>query len=141
MQNPVLSAETVILTLKIAVAAATLLLLGSLTALAAGNYRLHGRINLVFFVLVLAALLGFESAAHLVSPGMLQEFLRQQQALEVLYVHLGFSVPAALLLPVMLYTGLKGHRRIHVALGIAFLVLWSGTFVTGIFFLPHSARL
>lgn len=57
----------------------------------------------------------------------------------MLYIHLGFSVPAALVLPVMLYTGLKGHARFHVALGVVFLLLWSGTFITGIFFLPHTA--
>ena len=136
-----LTAETVILSLKIAVIAATLLLVCSMTALALGNYRLHGRINLVFFILVLAVLLGFESAAHLISPGMLQDFLRQQQALDALYIHLGFSVPAALVLPGMLYTGLKGYRRIHIALGIVFLTLWSGTLITGVFFLPHTARL
>jgi hypothetical protein len=133
----VLTAGTVLLTLKIAVAVATLMLVGSLTALALGNYRLHGRINLVFFVVVLATLLGFESAAHLVNPGMLQDFLREQQALDALYVHLGFSVPAALVMPAMLYTGLKGLRRVHVALGTVFLTLWSGTVVTGVFFLPH----
>jgi uncharacterized membrane protein YozB (DUF420 family) len=136
-----LTPETVILTLKVAVCGATLLLVASLTALARGNYRLHGRINLVFFILVLAVLLGFESAAHLVSPGMLQEFLRKQDALDALYIHLGFSVPSALLLPAMLYTGLKGRRRTHIGLGLAFLVLWCGTLVTGVFFLPHTARL
>jgi hypothetical protein len=123
--------------LKIAVAAATLMLVGSLTALALGNYRLHGRINLVFFVVVLATLLGFEAAAHLISPGLLVDFLREQQALDALYVHLGFSVPAALVMPAMLYTGLKGLRRVHVTLGFIFVMLWSGTVVTGVFFLPH----
>jgi hypothetical protein len=136
-----MTAELVILCLKIAVAGASLVLLSSLTALAMGNYRLHGRINLVFFVLVLAVLLGFESAAHLISPGMLQEYLREQNALESLYIHLGFSVPAALLLPVMLYTGLKGFARVHVTLGTAFLVLWVGTVITGIFYLPHGPRM
>jgi uncharacterized membrane protein YozB (DUF420 family) len=57
----------------------------------------------------------------------------------MLYIHLGFSVPAALVLPAMLYSGLKRYRSVHVSLGVVFLVLWSGTFVTGIFFLPHTA--
>jgi hypothetical protein len=127
--------------LKIAVIAVTVLLVCSLTALALGRYRLHGRINLVFFILVLVALLGFEATAHIAKPGMLQDFLTKQDALESLYIHLGFSVPSALVLPAMLYTGLKRHRKIHISLGIVFLVLWSGTFVTGIFFLPHTARL
>jgi uncharacterized membrane protein YozB (DUF420 family) len=136
----VLTAENVILTLKVAVIAVTLLLLGSLTALARGNYRLHGRINLVFFILVLAALLGLELVAQVVRPGMLQDYLRSQDALEALYVHLGFSVPSALVLPIMLYTGLKGQARVHATLGVVFLLLWSGTFITGIFFLPHSSQ-
>jgi len=137
----VLTAENVLLGLKIAVATVTVLLLCSMTALALGRYRLHGRINLVFFILVLVALLGFEVTAHVLKPGMLQDFLSKQDALDSLYIHLGFSVPSALVLPVMLYTGLKRHRKLHISLGILFLVLWSGTFVTGIFFLPHSAQL
>ena len=134
-----LTAETVILTLKIAVVAVTVLLACSLTALAFGNYRLHGRINLTFFVLVLAALLGLELVAQVFHPGMLQSFLMRHDALDALYVHLGFSVPSALVLPVMLYSGLKRFRSFHIGLGILFLILWSGTFVTGIFFLPHTA--
>jgi uncharacterized membrane protein YozB (DUF420 family) len=136
----VLTAENVLLALKIAVIIVTLLLVASLTALARGNYRLHGRINLAFFILVLAAILGFELTAHILRPGMLQDFLQKQNALQVLYIHLGFSVPAAMVLPAMLYTGLKRHRRVHVALGVLFLVLWSGTFITGVFFLPHTAQ-
>lgn len=135
-----LTPELVIITLKVAVIAVTLLLVASLTALALGKYRLHGRINLVFFVLVLAALLGLELVAQVARPGMLQEFLRENDALEALYIHLGFSVPAALLLPVMLFTGLKRHGRLHVTLGVVFLTLWTGTFITGIFYLPHVSR-
>ena len=30
------------------------------------------------------------------------------------------------------------HRRLHVAAGVLFALLWAGTFVTGIFFLPHA---
>jgi hypothetical protein len=134
-----LTAEAVILTLKIAVIGVTLLLACSLTALALGRYRLHGRINLAFFILVLGALLGLELVTHVVSPGLLQRFLEQHDALGMLYVHLGFSVPAALLLPAMLYSGLRRFRTAHISMGIVFLLLWSGTFVTGIFFLPHTA--
>jgi uncharacterized membrane protein YozB (DUF420 family) len=136
----VLTAETVLLTLKVAVIAVTILLACSLTALARGNYRLHGRINLAFFILVISALLGFELVAHVARPGMLQSFLEEQGALGMLYIHLGFSVPAAVLLPAMLYSGLKRFRSIHISMGLVFLVLWSGTFITGVFFLPHSAR-
>ena len=135
-----LTAEAVILTLKIAVVVVTVLLAFSLAALASGNFRLHGRINLVFFILVLAALLGLEMVAHVVRPGMLQDFLRRNDALESLYIHLGFAVPSALLLPAMLYSGLKGLRTAHVSMGILFLALWTGTFITGIFFLPHTGQ-
>lgn len=73
-----LTPEIVILALKIAVVGATLVLCCSLTALAMGRYRLHGRINLLFFILVLAALLGFELTAHIAYPGMLQDYLRER---------------------------------------------------------------
>jgi len=39
---------------------------------------------------------------------------------------------------VMLSTGLTHHRVLHVATGVLFALLWAGTFVTGIFFLPHA---
>ncbi len=133
-----LTAETVILTLKVAVIAVTLLFLGSLAALVRGNYRLHGRINLAFCVLTLAALLGLEVVARLVDPELFQEYFSRRQAWNALYVHLSFSVPSALVLPVMLYTGLRGLRGLHLALAVVFVVLWSGTFVTGVFFLPHT---
>ena len=42
-----------------------------------------------------------------------------------------------LLMPAMLYSG-KTHRSWHVPLAVVFSVLWAGTFVTGIFFLPYS---
>lgn len=132
-----LTAENVIVTLKIAVAAVTLLLLTSLVALWRGRYRLHGRINIVFFVLTLSALLGLEGIARIFEPEMFNKFFEDTGAWTALYVHLGFSVPSALLLPVMLFTGLKHRRTVHIALAVVFAVLWTGTFITGIFFLPH----
>jgi uncharacterized membrane protein YozB (DUF420 family) len=135
----VLTADHVILTLKIAVIGVTILFLGSLVALARGNYRLHGRINLVFCVLTLAALLGLEVVARLVNPILFKEYFDRTGAWNALYVHLCFSVPSALLLPTMLYTGLRGLRSIHLALAVLFAVLWTGTFITGVFFLPHTA--
>jgi uncharacterized membrane protein YozB (DUF420 family) len=134
----VLTAENVILTLKVAVVAVTLLLLGSLVAVARGNYRLHGRINLVFSVLTLAALLGLEVVARLVNPDLFKEHFNRTGAWDALYVHLCFSVPSALVLPFMLYTGLRGLRTIHLSLAVVFVILWTGTFVTGVFFLPHT---
>ena len=52
-------------------------------------------------------------------------------------VHLAFALPAALVLLAMLWTGWTRRRTLHVGLGVLFLVLWAGTFVTGIFFLPN----
>jgi uncharacterized membrane protein YozB (DUF420 family) len=127
----------VILSLKIAVAAVTALLLASLVALWRGNVRLHGRINLVFATLTLTAVIGLELLVRVIDPEVFSYF--SPETTKALRVHLGFSVPSALLLPVMLYTGLKGHRNIHIALAAVFSVLWVGTFVTGVFFLPHHS--
>jgi uncharacterized membrane protein YozB (DUF420 family) len=126
----------VIVILKIAVGLVTLLLLGSLVALARGNVRLHGRINLVFATLTLTAVLGLELLVRVINPEMFGYF--SQETIQALHIHLCFSVPSALLLPVMLYTGLRHHRNIHVTLAVLFSLLWIGTFITGIFFLPHN---
>src|SRR5262249_26529316 len=56
-----------------------------------------------------------------------------------LTVHLSFSIPSTLLMPVMLYTGLSHRRSLHLTLAAIFGVLWTGTFVTGVFFLPHES--
>jgi hypothetical protein len=134
-----LTAESAILVLKVAVIAVTALILASLAALARGRYRLHGRINRVVFALTLAALLGLEGLARLASPGAFREYFDRTGAWGALYVHLSFAVPTAAVLGVMLYTGLRHRRRLHVALGLGFLVLWAGTLITGVFFLPHTA--
>jgi hypothetical protein len=126
----------VILLLKIAVAAVTLLLLASLAALARGNYRLHGRINLAFAALTFAALFGLEVLVRFLNPEVFDYF--DPDTLRALRIHLCFSVPAAVLLPVMLYTGLRHRARLHVPLAVVFGILWAGTFVTGLFFLPHD---
>jgi uncharacterized membrane protein YozB (DUF420 family) len=132
----VLTGPQVILALKIAVVAVTALLLASLVALARGNLRLHGRLNVVFATLTFAALLALEVVVRLLDPQVFAYF--DDATRRALAVHLFFSVPAAALLPVMLYTGLKHHRRTHLTLAVVFAVLWAGTFVTGVFFLPHS---
>jgi uncharacterized membrane protein YozB (DUF420 family) len=134
----VLTAENVILALKVAVVAVTLLLVASLLAVARGNYRLHGRINKVFFALTLLALIGLEVVARILYPDMFEDYFTRTDSWPALRTHLAFSLPAALLLPLMLYTGLKRRRSVHVSLAMLFLLLWAGTFVTGVFFLPHS---
>ena len=133
-----LTAGNVILVLKIAVGAVTVLLLASLVALLRGNVRLHGRINMVFFALTISALLGLEVVARILQPDLFNNFFDKTNAWSQLYVHLCFSLPAALLLPFMLYTGWRHKRKVHLTLAGVFAVLWTGTFITGIFFLPHQ---
>jgi len=135
----VLTPANVILVLKIAVLAVTMLLLISLTALARGNYRLHGRINVVFFTLSLMAVLGLELVSRVLIPDDFDFYIKNIPSMaEALKTHLWFSVPATLLMPAMLYTGLKNQRRVHLAFATLFAVLWTGTFITGIFFLPYQ---
>jgi uncharacterized membrane protein YozB (DUF420 family) len=131
-----LQAGLVILILKIAVVAVTFLLAGSLVALWRGKVRLHGRINMVFFALTLTALLGLEVVARILEPEIFDIYFKDRRT--ALNIHLGFSMPSALLLPFMLYTGLTHRRKLHIGLACVFLVLWTGTFVTGVFFLPHD---
>ena len=128
-----LTGPNVILMLKVAVAAVTVLLLASLIVLLRGNVRIHGRINMVFFALTLIALIGLELIVRLIDPEVFEYFTDQQKA--NLRIHLCFSLPAACLLPVMLFTGLTHRRRWHLRLAWLFGILWIGTFVTGIFWL------
>jgi uncharacterized membrane protein YozB (DUF420 family) len=127
----------VILILKIAVILVTILLACSLTAIAFGKVRLHGRINLAFFALTLIALVGLEVVIRLIEPELFASYFESRNAVGLLRTHLWFAMPSAGLLFVMLFTGLRHYRRIHVAMGLLFLVLWTGTFVTGVFWLPH----
>jgi hypothetical protein len=48
-------------------------------------------------------------------------------------------VPSGLLIPVMIYTGVSHRRTAHLALAALLGVLWIGTFITGVFFPPHTA--
>ncbi len=133
-----MNAGLIILILKVAVAAVTILWIGSLIALAFGKTRLHGRINIAFFILTLAALLGLELIVRIISPGVFDNYFARHHAENAMSVHLWFSIPSALLLFVMLFSGLRHRRNFHIAAGILFGVLWTGTFITGIFFLPHE---
>ena len=135
----VLSGPNVILGLKVAVSAVTLLLLASLIALARGKVRLHGRINVVFFTLTVTALIVFEVVIRFLNPDAFDYINRYPGLRYALNVHLCFSVPSALLMPAMLYTGLSHRRTAHLILAFVFGVLWTGTFITGVFFLPHAA--
>jgi uncharacterized membrane protein YozB (DUF420 family) len=134
----VLTGPNVIWTLKIAVAAVTLLLLAALIAVARGNYRLHGRLNLVFFTLTLMAVVGLELIVRVIAPDVFDYFNSDSELRQALNRHLWFSVPSTFVMPAMLYTGLKGYVRAHLSLAVCFAVLWTGTVVTGIFFLPPT---
>jgi len=124
----------IILTLKVLVTAVTLLLLASLAALAAGKPRLHGRLNAAFFVLTMLTVAGFEGLLQFVDV----KSAFDPAAREALRVHLYFAVPSAIILPAMFLTGWAGRKRLHLALSVVFSALWAGTFVTGVFFLPHG---
>jgi uncharacterized membrane protein YozB (DUF420 family) len=134
------SGYDIILVLKIAVSAVTLVLLAALWALARGNLRLHGRINLVFFVLTMTAVLIFEGLIRFgpsIEPGWSVTEGWSDHELWALRVHLCFVIPLMVVLPAMLFTGLRRWRRWHLTLAGVFSVLWLGMLVTGIGFLPH----
>ncbi len=132
-----LTGPHVILTLKIAVIVVTLLLLCSLAALARGNYTLHGRINRVFFALTIVALLGLEAIVRFINPAVFDYFSPETKTM--LALHLCFALPSAALLPIMLFTGLRHRRKWHLTVAALFGVLWTGTVITGVFYLPHAA--
>ncbi|WP_020475051.1 DUF420 domain-containing protein [Zavarzinella formosa] len=126
----------VILTLKILVGTVTLLLIAAVIAISRGNRKLHGQINRVFFWLTMLTVIGFEVVIRLVNPELTDGFT--PEARQMLRIHLCFSIPATVLLPAMLYTGSRHMRRIHVPLAVVFSILWAGTAITGIGFLPHT---
>ena len=125
----------IILALKILVSAVTVLFAASVVAIAAGRRRLHGRINLAFFVLTMTTVLGFELLLR-VGTDVSASFSPGAKA--ALKVHLVFAVPAALLLPLMLWTGATRRRRLHVPLAVVFTLIWAATVYTGLFTLPSE---
>ena len=125
----------ILLTLKVLVTAVTVLFACAVAAILAGRKRLHGRLNTAFFILTMTTVLGFELLLRL-GTDVTATF--SDEARRMLRVHLGFAVPAAAVMPVMLWSGLTGRKKLHLSLAVAFVVLWAGTFVTGVFFLPHD---
>ena len=87
----------IILALQVAVVAVTVLLVASLVALAGGRYRLHGRINLAFFILTLAAVLGLEVVIRFIEPEVFDYIRGKPELARNLRIHLCFSVPSLLL--------------------------------------------
>lgn len=129
------SGSTIILSLKILVTVVTVLFVASLAALAARKVRLHGRINIAFFLLTVSTVFAFELLLR-IGTDVTSQF--SPDAKKWLRIHLLFSIPATILLPIQFVCGIKGYRKAHVPLGILFTVLWLGTFVTGVIFLPHE---
>jgi hypothetical protein len=132
-----LTGPNVILTLKIAVVAVTVILLASIVALFRRRWRLHGQLNLVFMILTLGAVLGLEAVVRIYNPRMFDYF--DEPTRKIMGIHLRFSVPAACLLPFMYFTGKTGRSKLHYVLAAIFAVCWIGTFITGVFYLPHTA--
>jgi uncharacterized membrane protein YozB (DUF420 family) len=136
LDSVLLTGPNVILALKIAVSAVTVLLLISLIALLLGKYQLHGRINIAFAILTTVALLALELAVRVIDPRLF-DYLGEE-ARRALAIHLCFSLPAAALMPIMLVTGFMHRRSLHLKLAVLFGVLWTGTLVTGLLYLPHA---
>jgi len=132
------SGPAVILVLKIAVSAVTLLLGASLVALRFKKVRLHGLINAIAFGLTYATLFGLELLIRLIQPNVFAFIQNNPDSLARLRLHLGFAIPAALMMPVMLWTGYYGPRRVHLTLAGLFGIVWLGTWLTGVIGLPHD---
>lgn len=130
-----MSGPAIILTLKVLVSVVTVLFAVAVWAIATGRKKLHGRVNTAFFVLTLTTVVGFEVLLRL--QGSVKDHFSPAQK-QALLVHLCFAGPSAVLLVVMMGSALLKWKRFHIACGLLFAVLWLGTFVTGVFFLPHD---
>jgi uncharacterized membrane protein YozB (DUF420 family) len=124
-----LSGPVIILTLKVLVSLVSVIFAAALICLALGKIRRHGQLNTLFFILTMTTVLIFEL---LVRFGTDISTTFSEEAKQALYVHLMFSIPATICLPLMMVTGLKHWRRGHITLGIVFTLLWIGTVVTGL---------
>jgi uncharacterized membrane protein YozB (DUF420 family) len=136
-----LTPTLVILSLKYAVGAVTVLLVFSLIALAKGKIKLHGKINVVFFVFALATLFLFEIVVRMIDPLLFSGLWKNAELAKSLKIHLCFAVPSAFLMGIMLFTGLRKLKVWHRRVAIVFLVCWVGTFYTGIFWLPNHVEM
>ena len=125
----------ILLTLKVLVSAVTVVFAAAVVAIATGRRRLHGRLNLAFFVLTMTTVFGFELLLRL---GTDVSATFSPEAKAALRVHLVFAVPSAVLLPAMLWSGSTRRRRLHLPLAAAFTLLWAGTVYTGLFTLPNE---
>ena len=136
-----LTPTLVILSLKFAVGAVTVLLVFSLIALVKGKIKLHGKINLAFFILTVAALFLFEIVVRMIDPVLFSGLWKNAELAKSLKIHLCFAVPSVFLMGIMLFTGLRKYRVWHTRVAIVFLVCWVGTFYTGIWWLPNHVEM
>lgn len=125
----------ILLALKVLVSVVTVVFAAAIVAIATGRRRLHGRLNVVFFVLTMTTVFGFELLLRL---GTEVSATFSPEAKAALRVHLVFAVPSALLLPLMLWSGATRRRRLHVPLAFVFTLLWAATVYTGLFTLPNE---
>jgi hypothetical protein len=132
-----LTGPNVILILKVAVGLTTLVLVASLVALGLRRPRLHGFLNVVVTVLLFVAVVGFETVIRLLGVDVTAHM--DEPAKLALLVHLWFAVPLLPAVVAMLVTGKRRRIAWHLGLSLVFVVLWLGMFVTGMFFLPHTA--
>lgn len=127
--------STIILTLKLLVSTVTLLFAIAVWAILSGRKRLHGRVNTAFFVLTMTTVLGFELILRI--GGDITETF-SPEARQALRVHLCFAIPSAIIMPIMFWSGWTQRKRLHLPLAVVFTLAWIGTFITGVFFLPHQ---
>ncbi len=130
-----LTGPTIILILKVLVTAVTILFAGAILAIILKKRKLHGRLNTLFFFLTMTTVVAFELLLRL-GTDVTSTF--SEETRQALRIHLCFSIPSALLLPLMMLSGIRHWRTLHIITGLVFTLLWIGTFVTGVFFLPHS---
>lgn len=126
---------TIILTLKVLVSAVSLLYAAAVIAILLNRKKLHGRLNTAFFFLTMTTVVGFELLLRI---GIDVAATFSDEALQALRIHLCFAVPSAILLPLMMLSGVRHWKKLHVATGVLFTLFWIGTFITGVFFLPHA---
>lgn len=129
------SGPQVILLLKICVGLVTVLLLASAVALAMKRPRLHGILNTVMTILTLATVVVFEVLIRFVGVDVKEHM--DESARFALKVHLCFVIPLTPFLIWMLISGWKRRIKMHLAVSVIFLILWTGMFITGMFYLPH----
>ena len=105
----------IILTLKVLVTAVTVLFACAVAAILAGHKRLHGRLNVAFFVLTMTTVVGFEVLIRL-GTDVTASF--SDEARQMLRIHLGFALPAARLPELRVAMEAAPNRRSYIRLAV-----------------------